>query len=145
MEGRRERERERERENTVALYDSVVICCSYMSRLVECVDPILLETHSAALGMWLTETKSDVTMKLTSRCCEHLYGVFMKKQHWNYVVELLLSCNRYIHELGPRVCEPLDTALHKLGPVTKLISIAEKLREDQMARMSSEVSRYIFH
>ena len=144
-EGEREREEgltERKRES---VWQAHVICShgpfhsSYVSRLVECVDSQLLEYHSAALGKWLAETSSDITMKLSSRCCEHLYVIFKKKGQWNCVVELFASCNRYVHELGARVCEPLATALQQLGPITKLISIAETLTEDQMARMSSEV------
>ena len=111
-----------------------------MSRLVECVDPQLVETHSAALGKWLAETSRDITVKLSSRCCEHLYTIFTKKGQWNYVVELFASCSRYVHELGPKVREPLATALQHLGPSDKLIDIAETLTEDQMARMSSGVS-----
>lgn len=113
---------------------------SYVSRLVECVDPQLVESHSAALGKWLAETSNDVTVKLSSRCCEHLYLMFTKKEQWNYVVELFSCCSRYVHELGPKVHEPLVTALQHLGPTDKLIGIAETLTEDQMARMSSEVS-----
>ena len=116
------------------------LCLSYISRLVECVDPRLVEIHSAALGKWLAETSNDITVKLSSRCSEHLYIIFTKKGQWDCVVELFASCSRYVHELGPKVCEPLATALQHLGPTDKLVGIAETLTEDQMARMSSEVS-----
>ena len=112
-----------------------------MSRLVECVDPQLLETHSASLGKWLAETSKDVTVKLSSRCSEHLYVIFAKKGQWDCVVELFAGCCRYVHELGPKVCEPLATALQHLGPTDKLIGVAETLTGDQMARMNSEVGR----
>lgn len=114
-------------------------CHSYVSRLVDGVDPAVLEAHSDALGQWLTEATNDVTPKLSSRCCELLYQVFKKSEQWSHVVELFVSCKRYVHELGLNVCEPLDTALQRLGPVTKLISAAEILTEEQMARMSSQV------
>ena len=99
-----------------------------------------MEIHSAALGKWLAETSNDITVKLSSRCSEHLYIIFTKKGQWDCVVELFASCSRYVHELGPKVCEPLVTALQHLGPTDKLVGIAETLTEDQMARMSSEVS-----
>ena len=113
--------------------------CSYVSRLVESMDPLKLDVHSAVLGKWLSETSPDVTMKLSSYCCDYLFGAFVRKAQWSHVVELFNSCSRYVHELGARVCNPLSTALQQLGPVVKLISVAEILMEDQIARMSTEV------
>lgn len=107
---------------------------------MECVDPQLVEAHSAILGKWLADASKDITVKLSSRCSEQLYTLFTKKGQWDYVVELFASCSRYVHELGPRVCEPLATALQHVGPTDKLVGIAETLTEDQMARMDSEVS-----
>lgn len=113
-----------------------------MSRLLDCVDQVLLYTHSNTLGKWLTEVTDDVAMKLSSRCCELLYQVFRKKDQWNHVVELFASCTQYVHELGLKVCEPLATALQRLGPVNKLISAAKVLKEEQLTKLSSQVHNY---
>lgn len=111
-----------------------------MSRLLDCVEPVLLYTYSNTLGKWLTEVTGDVTMKLSSRCCELLYQVFIKKDQWNHIVVLFASCTQYVHELGLNVCEPLATALQKLGPVMKLVTVAKMLMEEQVTRLSSQVT-----
>ena len=105
------------------------------------VDPMRLELHSVAFGEWLAESPNDITTNLSSRCCDLLCGVFAKKGQWSNMVALFAGCPRYISELGSRVCECLRTALQRVGPVSKLISVAEILSEDQIVRMSSEVTK----
>ena len=107
---------------------------------MESVAPMRLELHTIALGNWLVESPQDITTKLSSHCCDLLCGVFAKKGQWSNMVVLFAGCPRYITELGSRVCERLRTALQRVGPVKKLISVAEILNEDQIARMSSEVT-----
>lgn len=114
-------------------------CCSYASRLIESVEPSLLETHCAALGQWIKEATDDVTTKLSSSSCELLFMTFTKKDQWGSVLQLFTGCHRYVRELGPRVCEPLATALQRLGPSSVLIGVAEMLTEDQMERMIPQV------
>ena len=110
---------------------------------MECVDLSLLEGHSAALGQWIAKATNDVTTKLSSSACEHLFATFVKKDQWGSVLQVLASCNRFLRELGPRVCEPLATVLQRMGPSTMLISVAEVLTEDQMGGMITQVTLYL--
>lgn len=114
---------------------------SYVSRLVESVDTSLLETHSTAVGKWLSESPSDVTGLLSSHCCELLFGALLKTTQLKYVLELCAGNSRFVHDLGPRICEPLASALKELGPVVKLIAVTETLTEDQMGRLETQVVR----
>jgi hypothetical protein len=90
----------------------------------------------------------DSSHAISSRLCQETFTrlcrAFCDGQRWPALLSLFHRCLRLIPSTEAFICEPLELVIGHLGVSEKVISVFERLTEEQKKRLSNQVCGWVY-
>lgn len=88
---------------------------------------------------YLDSKPTLATRGITLETFNKLCGAFYACKLWMPLLSLCYRCLHLVSNAHASVCKPLETAISSLGVSEKVLSVFERLTEEQKASLSNEV------